>query len=235
MTQLSRIFSLDLRLADASWTFAQENKARIAAHWTELQARKPHIWNGAVLICLSAAVTDGHLIARFAKTDYASFVAWRDWGWPDRTARNCFGSAAVLSRDGALIYGRMGRHTLNAGEIYPPGGSLEPADVQADGRVDIIGSIRRELAEETGLDPATARAGDCIVVFDGRKLSVAQAFHFDLTAPEIEAHVATHLAQVKEEELEGIAILRDASQTDSTMPGYAVEIAKYFLNITLPP
>ena len=212
------------------WAFAEENRDAIAEHWAGLQARHPHIWNGGVLICTSARIDNGRLGASFVGTDYASFLAWRDWGRPDPAARNCFGSAAVLSSDGALIYGRMGRHTINAGQVYPPGGSLEPADVDGEGYVDVIGSIRRELQEETGLDPAAARAGDTIAIFTNGKISVAQAFHFGLTAAEIEAVAAAHIATAAEEELESVVIMRDASQIDSTMPDYAVALARYFLS-----
>ncbi|CAN5149301.1 hypothetical protein BH10PSE7_BH10PSE7_35280 [soil metagenome] len=232
MTRLSLISSFDLRLTNEAWAFAASERPRIDAHWTALQTGNPRIWNGDVLICLAADLSNGALTARFTRTDFASFVAWRDWGWPDKAARNCFGSAVVVSSDGALIYGRMGPHTLNAGQAYPPGGSLEPGDADAEGRVDVIGSLRRELTEETGLNPGAAQAGDCLAVFDGQRLSVAQAYHFDLTAAEIEARVRRHIEEAEEEELEGIAVLTSASQVDSTMPGYAAAIARYFLDGT---
>ena len=41
--------------------------------------------------------------------------------------------------------------TANAGQIYPPGGSLEPADVDAGGNIGVVASIERELREETGI------------------------------------------------------------------------------------
>ena len=230
MTQLSLVTSLDFAITRDNWAFAQHERARIDAHWAQLQAAKPQIWNGAVLMCNEALLRDGALKARFVTTDYASFVAWRDWGWPDRAARNCFGSAVVLSRDGALVFGRMGPHTLNAGQSYPPGGSLEPADIGADGRVDVIGSLRRELREETGLEPEDARAGDCLAIFEGPRLSIAQAFHYDLTAAEIAMRIRGYIDATEEEELEDVTVLTSASQTDSTMPGYAIAIAEYFLD-----
>ena len=36
---------------------------------------------------------------------------------------NLFGSALIVSGDGALIFGVMGADTANAGRVYPPGGS----------------------------------------------------------------------------------------------------------------
>ncbi|HTN96947.1 MAG TPA: NUDIX hydrolase, partial [Nordella sp.] len=123
------ITALDLHLHPGFWSFAEAEKIRIAEHWRQLAEANPRIWNGDVLICAKAEIIGTTLTGHFLKTDYASFVAWRDWGWPDKNVSNCFGSAIVLSSDGALLYGRMAGHTLNAGRIYPPGGSLEMQDV----------------------------------------------------------------------------------------------------------
>ena len=74
--------SLDLRMAAQGWDFATAERQRIDAHWRAVTAERPYLWNGEVLICVSAAHSGGKLTARFAQTDFASFVAWRDWGGP---------------------------------------------------------------------------------------------------------------------------------------------------------
>ena len=119
------IKSLDLRLRAGKWAFADAERTRIATHWRKLADANPKIWNGDVLICTHVELKDDEVKADFLRTDYASFVAWRDWGWPDKTVCNLFVSAAVVSADRAVLYGRMSGHTLNAGKVYPPGGSLE--------------------------------------------------------------------------------------------------------------
>src|SRR5262245_23035581 len=110
------IASVDLRLLPGTWAFADAEKARIKDHWRKLTDEYPKIWNGDVLICTAIDLKDGRLKGDFIKTDYAGFVAWRDWGWPDKTVCNVFGSAAVVSADKAVLYGRMSGHTLNAGK-----------------------------------------------------------------------------------------------------------------------
>ena len=181
------IASLDLSLRPGAWAFAQAEKARIMDHWRRLADENPKIWNGEVLICTAIELKDGGLKGDFIKTDYASFVAWRDWGWPDKTVCNVFGSAAVVSADKRVLYGRMAGHTLNAGKVYPPGGSLETMDVMADGRVDVMGSITRELEEETGLRAADAEWGPLLAIFDEHRVSVAQVFHFAADAEALAA------------------------------------------------
>jgi 8-oxo-dGTP pyrophosphatase MutT (NUDIX family) len=223
------ITALDLRLHSGSWSFAEAEKSRIAEHWRKLADANPRIWNGDVLICAGAEVANSVLTGRFIKTDYASFVAWRDWGWPDKTVCNVFGSAIVHTADNALLYGRMASHTLNAGKIYPPGGSLEMKDVATDGRVDVMGSLIRELMEETGLDAADAERGELLAVFDGPRLSVAQVFRFAQPAEVLAEEVRRYLHDGHEDELSDIEIVRASSQFDSTMPAYAVALARYLV------
>ena len=68
----------DLGVVGELPAFAGEHNLRIAAYWAERSAARPKLWNGEVLICTRHDVMDGILTARFAKTDYASFVVWRD-------------------------------------------------------------------------------------------------------------------------------------------------------------
>jgi 8-oxo-dGTP pyrophosphatase MutT (NUDIX family) len=220
------ITSLDLHLRPGAWTFADAERVRINDHWRKLVDDNPKIWNGDVLICTRAELKNGELEGDFLKTDYASFVAWRDWGWPDKTVCNVFGSAAVVSADGAVLYGRMAGHTLNAGKVYPPGGSLEVKDVTQDGRVDVMGSITRELEEETGLKAADAEWGQLLAIFDEHRLSVAQVFRFADTAEALAAKVRRYLHAGHEDELSDIEIITRSSRFDSTMP-YAVALARY--------
>ena len=228
--RLVAIRSLDLRMSQHRWVFADQERPRIDAHWRAVVARQPSLWNGRILMCLEPRIEEGCLRVRFFETDYASFVAWRDWGWPDRTVGNCFGSAVIRSSDGALVYGRMAAHTLNPGLVYPPGGSLEPRDVRDDGRVDILASVARELREETGLDAKAAEPGELLAVFDGRRLSVAQVLNFDDAADEIVERIEQHRGSEAEPELAGTVVMRSAEQIDATMPGYASRIACHLLD-----
>ena len=220
------ITSLDLRLQAGAWAFAGAEKTRIGDHWRKLVDGNPKIWNGDVLICTNVELRDGGLKGNFLKTDYASFVAWRDWGWPDKTVCNLFGSAAVVSADKRVLYGRMAGHTLNAGKVYPPGGSLEMKDVMPDGRVDVMGSITRELEEETGLRAADAQWGELLAIFDEHRVSVAQVFRFADDAEALAAKVRRYLHTAHEDELSDIEIITEASRFAATMP-YAVALARY--------
>ena len=230
MTDIESITHADLRITPGTWVFAENEKARVAAHWQGLAEKNPRIWNGEVLICHHAEIADGAFIGRFHLTDYASFVAWRDWGNPGPAVHNCFGSAVVRSREGALLYGRMAAHTLNPGKVYPPGGSLDRSDVQADGTVDVMGSIVRELHEETGLNAAKARRESLLLVRDGPRISVSAVLRFDRTAQDLAEEVNAYLASQQDDELAGIEVITSHDQIDARMPGYAAKIARHLLS-----
>jgi 8-oxo-dGTP pyrophosphatase MutT (NUDIX family) len=224
------ILTLDLKFTADSWDFALSEREGIEAYWAKLKAATPDLWNGDVLMCSEATIAGTTLTARFFQSDFASLVAWRDWGWPRTRALNCFGSAAVLSSDGALLYGRMAAHTLNSGRVYPPGGSLEPNDVLADGRVDVPGSIARELAEETGLNVREAEDSGFVAVFDERnRVGIAQLLRFPLTSAQISQRVRDFLGADPKAELADIVMLERGSQADATMPEFAQELARYLL------
>ena len=119
-------------------------------HFTKLRIEKPDMWNGRVLMMRRGDIADGVLSGAYLETDFASFIAWRDWGFPDTTMRNCFPMAALRAADGAFLLGQMGPHTAAAGQIYFAAGTPDPVDIVGE-TVDLERGVIRELAEETGL------------------------------------------------------------------------------------
>ncbi|SCM72352.1 Acetyltransferase, GNAT family (fragment) [uncultured Pleomorphomonas sp.] len=215
---LHDITDVRLRLRPGAWPIADGLRPKIEAHWATCLAANPHLWNGRVLGTIAPgepggiAVGDGVLTGEAVEGDFASFLAWRDWGFPEIGIRNLFGSALVLSSDGALILGVMGATTANAGRIYPPGGSLEPADVDADGNVDVVASIERELREETGLIAAEAVMEGMIAAFDGPRVSVGRVFRFAMKADDLVATVMAELDRQAERELERVVAFRSIAE-----------------------
>ncbi|ODN70235.1 hypothetical protein [Methylobrevis pamukkalensis] len=230
------IATVDLRLVSGSWTEDAALKARVAAHWAAEVARNPSLWNGSVLATRAPGRAGGLVLeagvlrADAITMEFAGFVAWRDWGFPDLGFRNLFGSAVIQSSDGALFYGRMADWTANAGKVYPPGGSLEPRDLRADGTIDVIGSIETEMAEETGLAAAQAVVAGTYAVFDGPRVSVARHYRFRQTADELLAGIRAEIAGQRRSELSDMVVIRDAAALDpETVPGYALAIAETVL------
>ena len=144
------IDALDLSFAPRPWPFADARRGEIDAHFEMRRRKTPQIWNGRVLLLSECVVGGRRLSGTFFETDFASFLAWRDWKCPDQTVTNCFAMGALRTADGAFLVGVMGAHTANSGRIYFPAGTPDPQDIQGT-IVDLESNVTREVAEETGL------------------------------------------------------------------------------------
>ena len=196
-----------------------------------MTAANPALYNGRMLLTVNWQYAAGRLDALFADVPYAAFLHWRDAGFPDTKASNIFGSAVVMSGDGALLLGRMGGHTANAGLIYPFGGSLEPMDVNETGRADIAGSARRELHEETGLDAVEAEIGPPLVVHDGPRISVAFVMRFPDPADVLLRRIDATLAMQDPPEIADVVVIRSQSDIDAgLMPGYTQALIGHLMD-----
>tara|TARA_R110002124_G_scaffold36451_10_gene117395 strand:- start:2694 stop:3413 length:720 start_codon:yes stop_codon:yes gene_type:complete len=232
--QIVPLSNIDIRMAPGAWPLPAPMRDGVAACWSRAVAANPQLWDGRVLGLLPVAgqpLVDAHGVLRAeAREDaYSALLAWRALGFPEIGMRHAFGWALIVSSDGALIYGRMGSDTANAGRVYPPGGSLEPRDVLADGRVDFLRCIALELAEETGLSVAEARVGMTVAVLDDAVVSVGQVLHFDQPAAALVARIRADLAQQQHRELDDVVVLR--SRADAELLGavpYAVAVAQAY-------
>src|SRR5882757_7287919 len=117
---IHRVTTLDLAVEAWPWPFARERRAEIDAHFTLQLREKPEMWNGRVLLGRNPVFSGERLSASYFEIDFASFLAWRDWGFPDKGVFNGFGMGALLSSDGAFVLGEMGQHTANAGGSILP-------------------------------------------------------------------------------------------------------------------
>ena len=136
------------------------------------------------------------------------------------TVRNCFSLGALRGVDGGFLLGVMSSHTLNAGKIYFPAGTPDPADI-AEGMVDLAGSIRREVAEETGLDPEHYEAEDgWTCVLTDTHIAQIKLLHARESAAALRARILANLARETEPELADIRIARGPPDLDPMMPPF---------------
>jgi 8-oxo-dGTP pyrophosphatase MutT (NUDIX family) len=217
---IHRATTLDLAVRPIVWPFAEERRAEIAAHFAEKQRERPKIWNGRVLLGRDAVFADGHLAATYFETDFASFLAWRDWGFPDKAVFNGFGMGALRTSDGAFVMGEMAQHTANAGRVYFPSGTPDLDDVR-DGMLDIAGSVVRETAEETGLTAADYVAeADWHCVVTGPSIAMIRLLNLDVPGEAIRARIEANLAREAEPELSAIHLVRGIGDLTPSMPRF---------------
>jgi 8-oxo-dGTP pyrophosphatase MutT (NUDIX family) len=217
---IHRVTTLDLEVEPWDWPFAVERRAEIDAHFADRQREKPALWNGRILLGRDPVFADGKLSARYFETDFASLLAWRDWGFPDRSAFNGFGMGALRSADGAFVLGEMGVQTANAGRLYFPAGTPDPADV-SDGRLDIAANIAREVEEETGLIPDDYHAAahwDCVVT--GVSIAIMRILDVASSGDALQRRIEANLASQSEPELSAIRLVRKRSDLTAAMPRF---------------
>lgn len=217
---IRRVTALDLAVEDWVWPFALKRRAEIDAHFALKLREKPAMWNGRVLLGRNPVFTGERLSASYFETDFASFLAWRDWGFPDKTVFNGFGMGALRSSDGAFALGVMGEHTSNAGRIYFASGTPDLDDIR-DGAVDMSGSVERELEEETGLAPADYRTeADWHCLFTGPALAMIRLLHVDLPGEALRTRILGNLASQSSPELSGIHLVRNIGDLSDAMPRF---------------
>ena len=222
---MHRVDTLDCRFVQHDWAFAREHAGAIEANWQARLATGQKLWNGRVLVALDARVVerDGRQVFRadHFETDYASFLAHRDLGFPDPRVRNCFAMAALRSADGAFLVARMGAHTANAGQLYFAAGTPDLGDVDGD-KVDLAGSILRELAEETGIGAADVTlAADYTIAFESGRIACLKPARTAGDAEAVIARVQAFLAMETNPEIDGlVAIRNEADFTLGPMPPF---------------
>jgi 8-oxo-dGTP pyrophosphatase MutT (NUDIX family) len=217
---IHRVTTLDLVVQRMAWPFAEERRSEIAAHFAEKQRERPQIWNGRMLLGRDPVFSGDRFAARYFETDFASFLAWRDWGFPDKAVFNGFGMGALRASDGAFVMGEMGGHTANAGRIYFPSGTPDLDDVR-DGVLDIPGSVMREIEEETGLKPDHYRAEPhwhCVV--SGHAIALIRILDLNMPGETVRARIEANLAAQAEPELSAIHLVRGVDDLTATMPRF---------------
>ena len=219
---IHRVTRLDLAFEPWRWPFAEARRGEIDAHFEACRIKTPQLWNGRILLARNPAFIADCFRAQYFETDFASFLAWRDWGFPDATVFNGFGMGALRGCDGGFVLGEMAAHTANAGKIYFPSGTPDLNDLKS-GRVDIEGSVTREVAEETGLtgsDYRPAAYWDCVV--SGYLVAMIRILDSDLPADLLRDRIETNLAQQQSPEFSAMHVVRSRSDLQPAIPPHMV-------------
>jgi len=206
---------LEARIEPHDWVFARERGADIAAHWAKINAGKPAMFDGKVMLQHRAAIENGVFRAGYFETNYSTFMSWRDFGHPGPIVRNGFAMAALRAADGAFLCGVMGLHTANPGKVYFAAGTPDREDARPDGTLDLAGSVTRELGEETGLTLAEIEVEESwtAVIMPGR-IAFMRPVSVPLPAQEARALMVSRIAAQAEPELSDIVIIRGPADAD---------------------
>lgn len=210
------------RVAPYDWRFAIDEATRIDARWAQIRAGKPNLFDGRVLLSRDVAVANDVLGGSSFETSYKPFLCWREFGYPGAPVKNLFAMPALRGSDGAFLLGRMSARTANAGRLYFPAGTPEPADVGANGFVDYEASILRELEEETGIAPHEVElAPRWTIVFAGPLVACMKVVRSPSSAASLVERVAGFIAAQSEPELDALVAVADSDDFDAArMPPF---------------
>ena len=199
-------------------------------HWNLAKAANPTFFNGVIHLVEDIETEKGEVRARLLRTDFQSYLYWRDQGFPKAAAvLDGFGSALIRSTEGHVLLGRQRLGNINAGLAYPPGGFIDARDVGAGQTLDIAASVAREVLEETGLGAGELEAGPgYLVTRAGAHVSFAVSYRSKHSSDALKDRIAQHIAADPQSELTDIVIVRQRSDMDGlAMPHFARVLLKY--------
>ena len=226
-----RLATCAFRVADWSWPLANEKADAIARDWKRRRAQTPQFFNGAVYLMHQHAIDGDELSGTFFKTDFATFLYWRERASPaTQRVREGFGASLIRSAEGYVLLGRQAPGQLNSGRVYPPSGVIDDGDV-CDGAIDIDANIRRELAEETGLDgEVVRRQPGYIVALLGRQIAIGVEWRSALPALALRERILAFTRGQSVPELDDVVIVRSPADIDeNTMPHHARVLVRALL------
>lgn len=221
--RVSRAETCSLTAGRARWPFAEAEAAAIDAHWARRSAENPGFFNGVIHLLRHHTFENGVFKGELVRTDFKSYLYWREMGFPDASVRDAFGSALIRSAEGHVLLGRQREGNINSGLTYLPGGFIDARDVGVDGSIDIAASVLREVEEETGL-PAGGliRRPGFHVTVTSPLISIAVELVSIAPAEVLRTAMLAHMAADPESELTDAVIVRSSADLSGlAMPDYA--------------
>jgi 8-oxo-dGTP pyrophosphatase MutT (NUDIX family) len=225
--EIVEIDRIEFRVEPWSWEFSRARRPEIDRFFADMQRKRSHLWNGRVMMLRRYEVRGRVLLGSCFETDYASFVAWRDWGFPDPAVFNIFPATALRGADGCFVVGEMASSTAGAGQVCFPGGTPDLDDIRDGGVLDVARNQRRELMEETGLDLDECSEPGWTMVRDRGFFALMKRVKSPLSAAELRARILQHLAADPHPEFVEIGIVRGPADLDNRMRDYLKAYIEY--------
>lgn len=226
-----RVAECVLDIAAWDWPLAERHGDDIARHWQRRQQEAPRLFDGTVYLFKDYAVDEGRLNGTLFKTDFKTLLYWRSLPFAaSDSVREASGSSLIRSAEGHLIFARQAPGQLNSGRIYPPSGMIDDGDVASNG-IDIDASIRRELAEETGLtEEDLARVPGYVVAIVGLHVTIGIEWRSSLSATELRQRILHFIHSQPAAELDDIVIVeKGVAIPEELMPPHARVFARALL------
>lgn len=144
---------IEVKKIDNKLELPQDIRSKIDIFWKEQVEKNPHLFNGEVWSVTKLEELENEIKLWIQKTDYAHYLFDERVGLEGENACYNLNSGILLeTKDGYYIIGEMNEITSYPNGLQISGGSLDQNDIMADGKVDIVNNIARELKEELNID-----------------------------------------------------------------------------------
>lgn len=204
-----KVHSVTLRVEPGEHPFHLAERRQAQENWAMEREANPTLFDGPMVFQRTLTIRNGIIRAVGHIVPYSTFLWWRKQ--PDGAGGfHVYALPVPVSSDGAIIAIRMAPHTANPGQVYCPAGSFDASDV-VGGVCDVLGNMAREVREETGLDLESAVAApETHALHRQRRVALFRCFRFSMTADEMLARIAAHMATDEEKEIDAAIAIRSA-------------------------
>lgn len=218
----------ELALTADPLPYEEAHKSRIDVFWEQAFALNPRLWNGLFYMFSDLRIEDKRLSAKAHRTDFATFLHWRENGG-DTSIKHITATTFPVLEDGSLLAVRMSQHTANAGRIYFPAGSFDRPDIILN-RLDPMISMKREMEEETGIRiNENWLEGPLLATEVENSLHITRRANLPLTFEAVEEIWHMHRKNSGDDEISGLVQIQSARHIPAAMPRYAAQLcASYF-------
>ena len=217
---------ITVSLADEPHPYELANRGAIDANWDKEIVRQPKLFDGEMILLSDVSYRDGCIVGQCHPIRFATFLHWRK----NRAASDgfhVFANAMPVTADGALIAIRMAPHTANAGRVYFAAGSFERQDFR-DGFADVAYNIRREVAEETGIDLAdVARDDNYHAYCTASGLTLIRRYYLEQDVQSLLASIRAHIASEAEPEADQAVGIRSEVDVPESAPAHMKPLVRW--------
>ena len=221
--QIIELDRVEISVEPWRWEFAIAQRDQITRYFAQKKKEQPGLWNGQVLLMHRYTISNRVLRGGCFTTEFADFLAWRDWNYPDPTIRDFFGAAGLCAADGAYLVGEMGLHTASAGMCYFPCGTPEPADLDSNGVLDLVVNLQRELREETGLELQQLEAEPgWTLVHDRGIFALIKRLTARESGDQLRSRILTYLASESLPELNDMHVINGPADVHHRIPPFVI-------------
>ena len=231
---VTRVAKVVVGLDEKPWQFATQNRQQISALWREKQRSYPHFYNGQVHIMTSWEIRDAEtdvatFVGTLRRTDFASFLYWKESDEHTKSEVDFSGGAAVLCSDGALLMAVSGEHTIVPGTLEFPSGFVEVGDFEGN-RLNFDRHVEREVTEEFAITKAQLSGNlQYLVSAANGVVQAISLFTVNLSGPEFMQRWRSQAAALRKEISDVVAIYRAGDLEQYSTPAHVRAAAAYLL------